>query len=725
MKSAPHLFNEDARLAALAQYDLQSDEPVVELDDIVQLAKRFFDVPIVLVSIVERSRQIFRAHTGVDVCETARDISFCAHALSLPCQDMLIIPDAQLDIRFADNPLVTAAPFIRFYAGVPLRAPDGHALGTLCIIDHRPRSGLSSQEQHDLKTFAAVVLDRLEMRRLDIARAASQSRFENIAATSPDGIVCTDHTGAITFWNASAEALFGFSEQEAVGSFIDIIVPERMRDGHNDGMRRVTGGGAPRLVGKTVELTAANKQEQEFPVELSLSMWRHDGLAHYGAIIRNITERRQNEERLFRLAHHDGLTGLANRTVLTERISDCIAAEEGAAVLMIDLDRFKDVNDTLGHGAGDAVLQRIARRLRRQLRENDVIARWGGDEFAVLMPGCRAEEEACRIADALIDVVVEPVRVEEQLIQVSASVGIALYPDHGDTAEMLLSAADLAMYQAKAEGRDCRRMFTPRLKEAALGRFALAGEVRRALDHDEFELFYQPQVDVAGDTMRGVEALLRWHHPTEGLLTPGRFLQSIQSSQLAPAVGAWTLTRACADGAVLRRRWPDLVIGVNLFGAQFRTGDLAADVEAALERSGLPPQALELEITEDIILRHDETMLLPLQKLKQRGVGIAFDDFGTGFASLSMLKRYPLTRIKIDRSFVQDICTDTGDAAIVSAMVQLAQGLDIDVIAEGVEEIEQRDLLVRQGCAMMQGYLLGRPVPLAQLVGARPTMEAA
>ena len=722
MRSAPHLFNEDARLASLAEYDLLSGTDDVDLDQIVQLAARLFDVPIALVSLIERDTQTFKARVGLEVCGTDRNISFCAHAIA---QDgVFIIPDALLDMRIADNPLVTGDPGIRFYAGVPLRSSTGHALGSLCIIDRRPRNGLGPAERINLQALADIIVDRLEMRRLSVASAVSQSRFENIAATSPDGIICADHHGRITFWNPGCERLFGFSAEEALGASLDIIVPERMRGGHGVGLHRVAAGGAPRLVGTTLEFDASGHDGNEFPIELSLSMWREGGAASFGAIIRDLSERRANERRLFNLAHLDSLTDLPNRAVLLSRVAECAKAAKPFAIMMVDLDGFKNVNDTLGHTAGDLVLRQVARRLLDCVRPIDTVARLGGDEFAILMPGCPTRDVVGGEADCLITTIGKPCVVDGQLVHVGASIGIAFGPDDGVHAEDLLSAADLAMYQAKGEGRNCRRFYAAPLRQAAISRRTFEGELRRAIDESEFELFYQPQVHISDGALLGVEALLRWRHPEHGLLTPDRFLSTIETGLLAPEVGQWVMETACRDAVELRRRVPDLVMGVNLFGAQFRTGSLAEDVGDVLRHTGLPAAALELEITENIVLRHDDTMLSPLKALRKIGVRIAFDDFGTGFASLSLLKRYPLTRLKIDRSFVRDICDDHVDAAIVNALVYLASSLGIEVIAEGVESEAQGNLLHASGCRVAQGYLYGRPMPLAKLLDLVAVLNA-
>ncbi len=301
------------------------------------------------------------------------------------------------------------------------------------------------------------------------------------------------------------------------------------------------------------------------------------------------------------------------------------------------------------------------------------------------------------------------------MTHVTASIGIAVSPSDGAEVGDLLSAADLAMYEAKAQGRNCARFFNAHLKDKVLTRRALEGEIRRAIEHEEFELFYQPQIRVADQALVGLEALLQWRHPTEGLLSPIRFIAAIESGAFAAEVGQWVMVTACAYAAELRKVLPNLVMGVNLFGAQFQNGQLAAKVMDVLEATNLPPHALEIEITENIILAQDEWVLEPLRALHELGVGIAFDDFGTGYASLSLLKRYPLTRLKIDRSFITEICIDDADAAIVKAVIFLADKLKLQVIAEGVETVEQRDFLEKCGCRHVQGYLHGKPMAVGEL----------
>ena len=701
---------ENTRLEALAEYGLAPDSAQAEVRGLLELARSLFKAPTVLLSLVERHRQIFAARVGLDVCETDRSVSFCAYALQQ--QDILFVPDARLDDRFSDNALVTGDPFIRFYAGHPLRAPSGQVIGTLCLISPEPRPDFSSEDRRNLASLAELVLDKMEVLRLQRAQRHSQVRFEQISATSPDAIICADDQGLVTFWNAAAEKLFGHTAQAALGRSIDLIVPERMQGGHGGGLTRVAKGGAPRLIGKTIELPARHRDGSEFPVELSLSMWREDDRVSFGSIMRDISERRANEERLHRLAHLDPLTGLANRMVLRERLEAITQADPTAAVLVIDLDGFKAVNDTLGHSAGDAVLVEVATRLVACVTSDATVARLGGDEFAIVLPALNDPLAVSDNADIIIESLTKPFMLEGRDIFLGASVGIALCPLHGSDAEDLLSAADLALYAAKREPEHGRRFFEPGLRQAAVLKQAQDIELRRAVERGEFELFYQAQVRATDGALVGAEALLRWRHPARGLQSPASFMSALETGVLAADVGTWVLRTACRQAAAWRQEGlcPDFRIGVNLFGAQFRSGDLAQTVRRVLTETCLPPDALELEITENIILRHDDAMIRPLSELREIGVGIAFDDYGTGYASLSLLKRYPLSRLKIDQSFVRSMCDSPRDAAIIRAVTQLGKAFKLDVIAEGVENEAQRARLLRKGCDELQGFLFGRPL---------------
>ncbi len=447
--------------------------------------------------------------------------------------------------------------------------------------------------------------------------------------------------------------------------------------------------------------------------------WSHNKAAEITAVRRYVAERDANEERLLRLTQQDALTGLLNRDVLQAQLARNAKDRGTGALLLIDLDGFKYVNDTLGHSAGDLVLREISSRIQLAARATDTAARMGGDEFALLLPGVTDPAVAFARAEALIAEISQPVFLEGQPINIGASIGIAIHPLHGEDAEQLFANADLALYQAKAEGRHCARAYNAGLRVRAQGKVLRDTELRLALERGEFEMFYQPQIRLADGALTGAEALLRWRHPEQGLLSPADFLHALEGGLLSARVGAWVIDTACRQAALWRKQGaPDFRIGVNIFGAQFRSGNLVDWVLRTCTAAGLPPAALEIEITENVILRHEDEIIGPLQELRALGVGVAFDDYGTGFASLSMLTRFPVSRLKIDRSFTSSICDSVADAAVIQAVIKLARALSLEVTAEGIETQVQAHALAREGCDEGQGYYFGRPMSAAAFAQA-------
>lgn len=707
--------NEDERLRALSGYGAVDTAPEPELDRIVRLAATLFDAPIALVSLIGETRNFFKARVGVGICESPRDISFCAHALV--AEDVLVIPDAAADPRFAANPLVVSGPALRFYAGAPLVTSQGHAIGTLCVIDGRPRPDLSDRERDVLRALAAIAMDALNNRMLKLTKRAALQ----LARTTADAIVCTSEDGVVAFWNRAAERTFGWSRDEAVGRPLDLLIPERFRAAHNAGFARVAGGGARHLGDKPVEIIAARKDGTELPVELSLAVWRDEAGMQAGAIIRDVSERRRAQERLHHLTHFDRLTGLPNRVSFIESVSAAIGAGRGFTLFKMGLDRFKDVNATLGLQTGDELLKRTAERIEdlagRLAGPGALVARLGADEFGLLLTGCVEEAVADAAASRLLQSFEEPLAAPGGGVRLAASVGVVLCPagPTSDEADAMLENGLLALRHAKSEGGGRRQMFRPRLRDQLNERRRLEGELKAAFDKGEFELFYQPQVRLSDRAIVGAEALLRWRHPERGLLAPAAFLSTLERSALAAPVGDWAIGRGCRFAAAMEARGRPIRVGVNLFPAQFRAGDLVATVDGALAASGLRPDLLELEITETTVLQVDDHVIGPLSRLRERGVGIAFDDYGTGYASLSLLKRYPLTRLKIDREFVRDLEANPDDAAIVRAVLAMGASLNFEVIAEGIETDIQALFLRLLGCGEAQGYLFGRPMPAASL----------
>ena len=530
-------------------------------------------------------------------------------------------------------------------------------------------------------------------------------------------LISVNRLGHIIYANPAALQLFGYTAEEMMGQPIAIIIPERMRGPHNTSFSKVAAGARLKLCGRTVEVYALRKDQSEFPIEITLSIWEGEDGICAGAVIKDITERRERETRLLRPANQDTLTGLNNRRQFGELLTATLSAGQGVAVLLADLDGFKDVNDTHGHGVGDSLLQAVAIRLAYHLPEKAEIARFGGDEFAVLFAGIDTAEDAEARAKEIIDAFAAPFEVGGHQLDLAISAGISLSPMHGTDAEELIASADYALYRAKTRGGCQWVLFDPAMQLEIARRHQIRDELLAAIRAHELALHYQPQVDMTSGAMFGVEALIRWHHPERGLLLPGAFLPALEQTALALEIGWWTLDEACRQGAEFQAASETPIkISVNLFPAQARSNLLCRKVTEALDRYGLAPELLELEMTETIALHDDERLLASLRELRALGVGIAFDDFGTGYASLSSLQRYPLKTLKIDRSFVRDLLDNSQDRAITRALITMSRDLGLCTIAEGVETAEQEAMLLSIGCTGAQGYRYGKPMPADALL---------
>jgi diguanylate cyclase (GGDEF)-like protein/PAS domain S-box-containing protein len=557
-----------------------------------------------------------------------------------------------------------------------------------------------------------------------------EATLRSITSSTRDAIVMIDERGKISFWNEAAEQMFGWKNADAVGNDIHLLlIPESYRGAFLEGMKHFTVTGAGPAIGTILDLPALCRDSTELPVEVSLSAVKLKGRWHGVGIIRDVTERKRIEAEIEHMAYHDSLTGLPNRLLLNDRLNQAIAhagrSGHMTAVLIFDLDNFKSVNDTLGHPAGDRLLKKVVDRIGKQLRKSDTIARMGGDEFIVVLSEILVPEDAAHTARNFLAVFSEPFEIDQQEIYTSASVGISLYPIDGETTETLLKNADIAMYHAKKHGRNSFHYYTEEINRRTEERLLLENELRHAVARSEFILHYQPWIDLGTGVIGGVEALIRWVHPQRGLIAPGRFIPIAEETGLIVPIGEWVVKSACQYLRGLHRagfNW--LTMSVNVSGKQLRSPNLIGLIGFVLAESDVAPGFLEVELTESSVMENVEDSRHYMEALKMIGVRLALDDFGTGYSSLSHLKRFPLDRLKIDRSFVRDCPANVDDVAIARAIIALARTLNLQVTAEGVETLEQADFLIREGCNAIQGNIVARPIPgsnlMSLLIGEEP-----
>jgi len=624
--------NEDERLAALARYRVLDSPAEPAFDEIVRLIASVCEAPIAIISLVDSEQQWFKCTLGSAVPPTTRESSFCAYALTLTRSDrLMVVPDATIDPRFAGNPLLTGEPEIRFYAGMPLVTPDGFMIGTLCIIDHKPRF-ITSQQEDALRIGGRAVMMLLEQRRtIAELQAATQAQ------------------------------------------------------------RRV---------------------EQDLRAE--------------------IDQRRQIERQLSFSSSHDELTRLPNRAEFIARLEAALTRLHSAegrrfAVCFIDLDRFKQVNDTLGHSAGDALLVEVGRRLNEVIRAGDAVARLGGDEFTMLVDGAASALVARAIARRIGTVLASKLHIAGTECSVTASVGICLVDESYTSVEDILRDADIAMYASKDRGRNRCTVFTAQLRDEFASANDIVVTLRAALENDRFELAYQPIVSLksAGEPPSAFEALLRLRQANGTLQSAAQFIETAEQTGLIVELGDWVLREACAQA----RQWQiagtrPVVLTVNVSAKQLAEPNFLERVKAVILASKLDPRLLALELTESILISDVETSIAILTELRDFGVKIYLDDFGTGYSSLSYLRKFPVDRIKIDRSFVSGAGDGLADAVIIHSIISLAHQLDIEIVAEGVETETQRAALAELECDWAQGFLFSRAVPAAEASALLETSNA-
>lgn len=691
-----------------------------EFTDLVSLAARVFDAPFAALAVgAGRDLRLVAEHGLPGLQPGANALWRAPRADAL----RLRVDDARQHAHFRCDPVVTGAPGLRFFLAIALVGGGGECLGVLGIGDRVARAapaagaGNGAGNGRDngrgngpgtedtlggLARLATRLLERHHLQRRN--RVAAQ-----IMQTDLSAVVVFDGDGGVVFVNHAAEKMFGSRARGMRGMPVEVLFPAHLQaDPQVTAAWLHDAGGT---LTPPAHLHALGRDGELRSYEAARCDWRISRGQGMALILRDVTEQLAQQERLRRAAMFDPLTGLANRNALSATLDEQLRTDAPPlGLLLFGLDGFKTINDTLGHRQGDEVLQAVAGRLQAALSAQALIVRFGGDEFAVVFADVAADLLERHLTEAIASIK-RPYDVGGHKIHLDVSAGVAVFDrsqedDAAFDADDLIARADLALYKAKAGGGDQCCHFEMGMRREVNERRMLDLELRRAHAQGEFELHYQPQVDLGSGRIFGAEALLRWRHPERGLLPPAMFIDALAASPLAADVGSWIIRQACHDAAT----WPsvddrEIAISVNLFPVQLNNGQLHERIDLALASSGLAARRLELEITETIALRPDDATARSLAGLRHRGVRLAFDDFGTGYASLSILQRFPIDRVKIDRSFVHDMLANHGDAAIVRSILLISHNLELQVIAEGVESLLQADMLRGLGCQGAQGYL--------------------
>jgi diguanylate cyclase (GGDEF)-like protein len=706
--TCPLPSNEDARLHELHALDLIGNGRIDQIDLICRLARDLYNVPVALVPLVDRDKLFFLAAVGIELPPLDRQEAFCGHAIL--GNDPMIVEDACKDPRFAESPFVRGWPHVRFYAGMPLRLKPGVNIGTLSIIDFVPRRFSEEQIAH-LVALSDLIVSEICGRHAARELKAREKRMAQIARMAKFGgyewNIATDEV----VWDGEIHSIYGLPAE--VTPTHDMLLSTYDKETRAKSRIRVDAlfqKGEP----YDVEVHGTRPNGETFWIRTMAEAEMVDGkVARVFGAIRDVTDRKLAEMRIQNLAYRDPLTGLPNRVSFLEKMNCALteAREAGTRVdlLKFNIDHFRDINDAIGHQVGDRLLKKVANALLQNFNAIGTVARVGGDEFAVIVRGQKVSDHARQLAEDFSAQIRTLMRQDNYAMPLSISGGLAAFPDHGDDAEAVMKNVEVALRDAKAHGRGNLVLFDPSMRKAADERNALVQRIWSGMENNEFTLHYQPIVALRAGKVTGLEALMRWNHPERGVLPPVHFMVAFDEPDLAVALGDLGLELAIGQ----MRRWMDAgvdfgSVAVNLSTAQFRLGDLAENILTKLHKHGVPPKHLTLEVTENVYMDWGaDVVAATVRKLHNAGVGIALDDFGTGYASLSHLCQFPIDKLKIDKSFVQS----AESAAIVDAVINMGMSLGMQVVAEGVEEPEQVDLLRLKGCDFVQGYVFAKPMP--------------
>lgn len=585
------------------------------------------------------------------------------------------------------------------------------------IIWARLSVALIAEAENSEPFFVSVIQDISDVKLTQMKLEESELRFRTLLDSMPTiSVQGYDEEGKTLYWNKGSEKVYGYSRKEAVGrNLLDLIIPEKMQEGVREAINLMASSGEAR---HAEELTLRRKDGSPVTVYSSHAVIiLPDKKPQIYCIDIDLTDYKQQEAQLAFLAQYDPLTHLPNRHYFANQLDQAlkVARRENLqlAVLILDLDNFKNINDSYGHKTGDLLLQRVAEKLQICCRETDSLARLGGDEFAILIEHLDTPEDAARFAQELLQNLQQPMLLEQDLeLSTAASIGISLYPTHHDNVEALLQGADAALYKAKSEGRNTYYYYSDQLTAQARQRLVLESRLRQAIKKQQLRSYYQPQLDIKTGSIIGAELLLRWQDPELGFISPDLFIPLAESSGLIHLIGQQVLQQACIQGqAWLNEGLPPITLAVNVSVQQFGRGDLEQQVKMVLAESGFPARLLELEVTESALMLDEEKVVLTMQQLRETGVRLAIDDFGTGYSSLAYLQRLPLDILKVDRRFIANMTANTDDRQITKAIIELGHTLRFEVLAEGVETAEQLALLQDMACDYYQGYYFSKAVP--------------
>jgi diguanylate cyclase (GGDEF)-like protein/PAS domain S-box-containing protein len=586
-----------------------------------------------------------------------------------------------------------------------------------------------TKARDDLKEFTAKLEGIVKERTFKLEESEAKSR--SIVESASDGIIVIDERGTIETYNRGAQRIFGYSPEEVVGQQIKLLMPFSYYEDPEETLGGFLNADGQRMIGIDREVEGQRKDGSRFPLEISVNEVQFVGRRLFTGVLRDITERKLTEERLKYLAHYDSVTGLPNRVLFMDRLNQTLARfpwhSRGAAVAFLDLDRFKPINDSLGHEAGDTLLKEVGARLTKCLRTGDTVGRMGGDEFTIILADLAQPDDVLGICRTIIASLSEPFVIGGRELYVTASIGVSVCPADGRDSDTLLKNADAAMYRAKEQGRNNCQLYSPEMNAKASAHLEMQFNLRQALERQQLLLQYQPVIDLQTSRITGMEALVRWRHPDKGLVHPAEFIPMAEETGLIAAIGEWVLREACGQLKVWQAAGlPVNRVSVNLSARQFQQPTLVGMLKGIMRETGVDPRALELELTESV-MQHQDKAIRVLEELHALGVQIAIDDFGTGYSSLNYLKQLPIQRLKIDRSFVNDITSNPVDAAIVTAVVTLAHSLRLKVVAEGVETQSQLELLRLLHCDEMQGYVFSKPLTASdateQIAAARRVVK--